>query len=207
MVASIVSMIGFAVIFLWFAHYTLIGWGAFIVAVVFPISMLFWYYQKRARANYYFDKKSSHDNKRDFYQNLKDGLSRRADETVNRIINNSVRTVVPFQSTSNTLVDQAANIDGLVINNFGLFLGIVSSIGAFSMCCLYSKGLFYVIVNSILIGYLVITNRINTCTRWAISIGLLLIPLIANLYYLGAVAVFFLEAAVGFCVWVMNNNS
>ena len=207
MVASIVSMIGFAVIFLWFAHYTLIGWGAFIVAVVFPISMLFWYYQKRARANYYFDKKRSHDNKRDFYQNLKDGLSRRADETVNRIINNSVRTVVPFQSTSNTLVDQAANIDGLVISNFLLFLGIISSIGAFSMCCLYSKGLFYVIVNSILIGYLVITNRINTCTRWAISIGLLLIPLIANLYYLGAVAVFFLEATVGFCVWVMNNNS
>ena len=155
-------MVGFVGILLWFAHYTLIGWGAFIASLVFPISMLFWYYQKKTRANYYFDKKSSHDNKRAVYQELRDGLSKRASETVNRIINNSARVIVPFQSTSSTGVDQAANIDGLVIGNFQFFLGIVSSIGAFSMCYFYSRGLFYIIVNSFLIGYLIVTNRINS---------------------------------------------
>ncbi len=114
-------MVGFVGILLWFAHYTLIGWGAFIASLVFPISMLFWYYQKKTRANYYFDKKSSHDNKRAVYQELRDGLSKRASETVNRIINNSARVIVPFQSTSSTGVDQAANIDGLVIGNFQFF--------------------------------------------------------------------------------------
>lgn len=205
--ASIVSMVGFVGILLWFAHYTLIGWVAFIAALIFPISMLFWYYQKKTRANYYFDKKSSHDNRRAVYQAFRDGLNRRANETVNRIINNSARVVVPFQSTSNTVADQAANIEGLVIDSFQLFLGIVSSIGAFSMCYFYSRGLLYIIVNSILIGYIIITNRINSCSRWAISTGLLLIPLISNLYYLGAVTIFFLEVAVGFGVWVMNNNT
>lgn len=59
------------------------------------------------------------------------------------------------------------------------------------MCCFYSRELFYIIVNSFLIGYLIVTNRINSCSRWAVSTELLLIPLISNLYYLGAVAVFF----------------
>lgn len=119
--ASIVFMVGFGGILLWFAHYTLIGWVAFIAALIFPISMLFWYYQKKTCANYYFDKKNSHDNKRAVYQDLREGLSKRASETVNRIINNSAREIVPFQSTSSTVVDQAANLDGLVIGNFQFF--------------------------------------------------------------------------------------
>lgn len=75
------------------------------------------------------------------------------------------------------------------------------------MCYFYSRGLFYIIVNSILIGYLILANQINSCSRWAISTGFLLIPLISNLYYPGAVTVFLLEAAVGFGVWAMNNNT
>ena len=33
-------MVGFVGILLWFAHYTLIGWMAFIAALIYPISML-----------------------------------------------------------------------------------------------------------------------------------------------------------------------
>ncbi|MBS6588292.1 MAG: serine/threonine protein kinase [Coprococcus sp.] len=206
-VAAIVSMFVSAGILLWFAHYTLIGWGSFFASLVFPICMLFWYYQKRARANFYFDKKSSHDNERAIYQGIRDGLTKRASDIVNRINNNTVRTLSPFQSFVNTTVDQEADIDGLVISNFLLFLGAISTIGVFSMCYFYSRGLFYIIVNSILIGYLIIAKRVKSCLRWAISTGLLLIPLIANLFYMGSVATFFLEAAVGAGVWCMNNNA
>ena len=206
-VAAIVSMLVSAGILLWFAHYTLIGWGGFFASLVFPISMLFWYYQKRARANFYFDKKSSHDNKRAIYQGIRDGLTKRASDAVKRIYNNTVHTLSPFQSFSNTTADQAAEIDGLEMSNFLLFLGGISAIGVFSMFCFYSGELFYIIVNSALIGYLIIANRVKSCLRWAISTGFLLIPLIVNLCYVGSVVTFFLETAVGAGVWFMNNNA
>lgn len=196
-----------ASILLWFARYTLTGWGAFFASLVFPVSMLFWYYQKRARANFYFDKKSSHDNERAIYQDIRAELTKRASNAVNRINNNSVRTLSPFQSFFNTTVDQAADIDGLEISNFLLFLGAISAIGVFSMCYFYSKGLFFIIIDSALIGYLIIAKRVKSCLRWAISTGLLLIPLIANLFYMGSAATFFLEAVVGASVWFMNNNA
>lgn len=205
-VAAIVSMLVSAGLLFWFAHYTLIGWVGFFASLVFPISILFWYYQKRARANVYFDKKNLNDNKRVIYQGIRDGLTKRASDAVKRIYNNSVHTLSPFQSFANTTVGQATEIDGLVINNFLLFLGAISAIGVFSMCY-YSGELLYIIVNSALIGYLLIVNRVKSCLRWAISTGILLVPLIVNLCYMGSVVIFVLEMAVGAGVWFMNNNA
>lgn len=206
-ITAIVSILVSVWILLGFAHYTMIGWGAFVISLVFPISMLFWYYQKRARANYYFDKQNSNENKRATYQEIRDNLSKRDKETIDRINSDTVHMLSPFQGSFGTMTDQDTGIDNLVIGNSFLLLGAISAVGMFSMCYFYSRGLLYIIVNSALVGYLIITDRISSCSRWAISTGILLVPLIANLFYMGSVSTFFLEAVAGASVWFINNNS
>ena len=193
-VLSVIMMAAAVVLLVLYARYTVAGWVKFAAALLFPISALFRYFRKKARAGTYYDQKDRDDNIRASYERMRSTLNDRGAGVVSRIMKNAANTLTPYQAAADPSVNAAMDIEGIDLDASVLFLGDVSAIAFFAMCCLHSGLLdFFAVVNSVLVIYLTSQNRIRSCSAWTFVMILLMLPMIAYLFSYSAFLAIVLE--------------
>ena len=193
---TVMSVLAIAVaigVLLRFGTYNDYVWIAFAAALVFPVVMFFWYYQKKIRARIYYSKKNLSDARRAFYLEMKNSLDQRGRDCVTRIIVHTSHSITPFQNPFLSDTDNEASLESLDLDGSVLYLSVLSAIGYFVMFNHTSDMMFFIGVDSGLIILLAYRRAIRSFSKWFIIVLLLILLLYMRITVIDTISAIFLD--------------
>lgn len=194
---SIIMMIVATILLVLYARDGAVGWVEYAVALLFPIIALSQYFRKKVRAGIYYDQKGKDDNIRETYNRMRSTLRERGSSVVSRIMNNEADAVIPYQVPYGSAANATLDIEGIDLDGWANGFGILSAIGFFAMCCQdLGVPVYLAIANSWIIMYMMAKNRIRSCLIWAFTVIMLMLPMLADLYFYNIYLVIILEIII-----------